>query len=558
MLPGDKIHTTLSLATPLAYQYKRNSLAIYGNVVKASHGETRSETLGSGDGSQALQSFTLKQPPLTFVPAPTPVGVDSTLKVYVNDVAWHETDTLAGLGPTDRSFVTRTDDDARTTVIFGNGKQGARLPTGRENIKAVYRNGIGRGGNVLAEQISILMTRPLGVKAVINPLRASGGADKESRDQARENAPLAVMALDRLVSVQDYADFTRTFAGIGKAVARRLSDGQRELLHLTIAGADDIPIDPVSDLYRNLLLALRRFGDPDLSIRVELRELKVLSLSAKVRLAPDYLWEPVATAIRTRLLDVFGFQRRALGQPALLSEVISVIQNVDGVAYVDIDAFGGIPEKTVDDSVTPPIRRLLTLDELALTMKAIVNPAYPSLLLRVPDLRDDAVPLVEALLPDLAGVVTTLAAQSINVSHYLMGRFSAATRQQLRDYDFESPVTESLKAALVKDLNDIIEGESIYAIKRFDGVELTPATQALLQKKPQGDALVQLNRWLLEDAYPEGIAQSPRQALPALPPGPAPSVAVNLADFEKGTLRPAQLAIFSAAVPDTLILNQIT
>ena len=46
------------------YCYKRDAVTIYGNVVKATHGETRNETLGSGDGSQALQSFMLKQPPL--------------------------------------------------------------------------------------------------------------------------------------------------------------------------------------------------------------------------------------------------------------------------------------------------------------------------------------------------------------------------------------------------------------------------------------------------------------------------------------------------------------
>ena len=146
-------------------------------------------------------------------PAPNPTGVDSTLEVFVNNVQWHEADTLAGLGPKDRNFITKTDDDDKTSVIFGNGEQGARLPTGMANVTSIYRNGIGKPGNVKAEQISLLQTRPLGVKSVINPLPASGGADKENRDQARENAPLAVMSLDRLVSVQDYADFTRTFAG---------------------------------------------------------------------------------------------------------------------------------------------------------------------------------------------------------------------------------------------------------------------------------------------------------------------------------------------------------
>lgn len=368
-LPGDKTHTTLLLATRTAYVYKRGTLTIHGNVIKATHGETRNETLGNGDGSQPLQSFVLKQPPLTFVPAPTAAGVESTLKIYVNDVEWHEADTLAGAGPKDRVFITKTDDDSKTTVIFGNGKEGSRLPTGVLNVRSVYRNGIGRPGNVLAGQISLLQSRPLGVKSVINPLRASGGADKENRDQARDNAPLAVMALDRLVSLTDYAYFTRTFAGIAKADARRLSDGRRELVHITIAGADDIPIDPASDLYRNLLAALTRLGDVGLTVQVEMREMVVLVLSAKVRLAPDYLWDPVVTEIRARLLDEFGFQKRALGQPALLCEFISVIQNTEGVAYVDVDALGGIPEKKTDKGT----RRLLTLPEMANIVQEIVN-----------------------------------------------------------------------------------------------------------------------------------------------------------------------------------------
>jgi predicted phage baseplate assembly protein len=431
-LPGDKTRTTLVLATPLAYSYKRDTVTMYGNVVKATHGETRNETLGNGDGAQSLQNFTLKQPPLTFVPAPNPTGVDSTLEVFVNNVQWHETDTLASLGPKDRNFITKTDDDGKTSVIFGNGKHGARLPTGMANVTSIYRNGIGKPGNVKVEQISLLQTRPLGVKSVINPLSASGGADKENRDQARENAPLAVKSLDRLVSVQDYADFARTFAGIGKAASRKLSDSKHQLVHVTIAGADDIPIDETSGLYQNLVIALRKFGDPVLPVQVELRELVVLVLSAKVRLAADYQWEPVVTEIRAALLDTFGFQKRALGQPVLLSEVISSIQKIDGVAYVDVDAFGGIPEKApeLDNKGNPTGERgLLTLEQIADAVQKIVpNPQV------------------------------------------------------------EKSVENGMRA------NTVL---------------------------------------------------------------PAPRVDVNLADFEKGVLRPAQLAMFTNAVPDTLILNQI-
>ncbi|NNG00301.1 MAG: putative baseplate assembly protein [Desulfobacteraceae bacterium] len=364
---GDMVHTYITLAEELEYCFKRETITIHGNVVKATHGETREEVLGSGDGSKALQSFELKQFPLTHVSAANPTGVDSTLKLIVNDLQWHETDSLVDLASTGRNFITRTDNEDKTSVTFGNGRQGARLPTGVENLKARYRNGIGRPGNVNPGQISLLTSKPLGVKEVINPLRASGGADRESLDRARKNTPLAVKALDRLVSVQDYEDFARVYAGIGKASAVEIPDGRRQLVHVTIAGADDIPIDDNSDLFLNLRRALHDFGDPFQPIRLEVRELMMLVISAGVRLRPDYQWEAVVARLRSSLLDAFSFESRELGQDVLLSEVIAVMQAVDGVAFVDVDAFGGIPEKIDDNGA----RRLLIPEEISETVSCL-------------------------------------------------------------------------------------------------------------------------------------------------------------------------------------------
>ncbi|HWO02693.1 MAG TPA: putative baseplate assembly protein [Blastocatellia bacterium] len=353
-LPGDSVHTRIRLAQNLEFCYARDKITINANVLKATHGESRTEVLGSGDGTATLQQFTLRQPPLTFVSAPTPAGVESTLKVFVNDVEWHEAESIFGLRSTDRSFVTTRNDQEVTTAIFGNGKQGATLPTGTENIRAEYRQGIGKSGNVAAGQITLLTLRPLGVKEVNNPLRASGGADPETRDQARKNAPLAVRALDRLVSTEDYSDFARTFGGVGKAFAERLSDGRRELVHVTIAGAGDAPIDESSDLFRNLLLALSQFGDPAVPIRLAVRELRLLVITARVRLLADYVWEKVAPKIRATLLDRFSFENRELGQDVFLSEVISAMQSVPGVSFVDVDALGGLAEKNEDGTVRTP------------------------------------------------------------------------------------------------------------------------------------------------------------------------------------------------------------
>ncbi|NDJ76510.1 MAG: putative baseplate assembly protein, partial [Chloroflexi bacterium] len=220
--PGDTPHTKLQLATPLAYSYERETVRVYGNTVRATHGETKREVLGSGDGAQARQRFTLGKKPLTFLSAPNARGVASTLQVRVNNVLWHEADSIVGLKPTDRRYVTITDNEDNVTIIFGGG---ARPPTGVENITAEYRKGIGKPGNVVRRKISLLASKPLGVRSVINRLAATGGANREGPNQIRRNTPLHTLALDRLVSVQDYADFARAFAGIDKASARRLPDG---------------------------------------------------------------------------------------------------------------------------------------------------------------------------------------------------------------------------------------------------------------------------------------------------------------------------------------------
>lgn len=343
-LPNDKPHTFLRFARPLAYTYKRETVTIYGNVVKATHGETHTEILGSGDATKANQQFTLSQPPLTYLPAPNPSGVASSLEVYVNDVRWQEVESLIQLSPTDRAYITQTDSDGNVTIIFGNGEHGARLPSGVENVVAVYRSGIGKSGNVGAEKIAQLAMQPLGLNGVLNPIAATGGADPESDYEIRRNASVGVTSLNRAVSVQDYANFARTFTGIGKANAQRLSNGLRQIIHITIAGADDIYIDRNSDLYRSFVQALYQFGDPNQALKVDMRELMLLIISANVRILANYQWTSVALKIRTALFDKFSFERQELGQDVALSTVIGTIQQVPGVDYVDVDILDSVSE----------------------------------------------------------------------------------------------------------------------------------------------------------------------------------------------------------------------
>src|SRR3546814_2742832 len=90
----------------------------------------------------------------------------------VNGEAWTEADSLYGQPPNARVFTARQTDDGGTVVQFGDGRTGARVPTGAGNVVAGYRQGLGLEGRVAAEQLSILLTRPVGLRAVRNPLPA--------------------------------------------------------------------------------------------------------------------------------------------------------------------------------------------------------------------------------------------------------------------------------------------------------------------------------------------------------------------------------------------------
>jgi predicted phage baseplate assembly protein len=349
--------TAITVSPPLAGSYRRSSVAVLGNVVRATHGETVTEILGSGDATRAFQRFTLRQSPLTFVSAPTATGRSSTLQIRAGGLLWREVPALHECGPADRVYVLQAQDDGTTAVQFGDGTHGARLPTGESNVRAVYRKGLGLAGQVGAGKLSLLQSRPLGVKAVDNPLPASGAADPEVIEDARHNAPLPVLTLGRVVSLQDYQDFASAFTGVAKAFASPVRDGLDRAVLLTVAGPRGAVIQPSDALGKNLLSALRALGDPHTPVRLQAYRPALFRIAGKVRIDADRLPSDMSAAVRAALLDRFGFDARDIAQPVALSEVIAAIQLVPGVALVDLERF--FRSDSPDPPGVPPRPRLL-------------------------------------------------------------------------------------------------------------------------------------------------------------------------------------------------------
>jgi hypothetical protein len=331
--------TVITLDSELDHSYVRSSIRINANVALSSNGETVQEILGSGDGAQTFQSYVLQQTPLTYISANSPTGIQTTLEIRVDDMLWQEVPFFYGHGPEEHIYITREDDAGKTTVMFGDGVSGTRLPTGQQNVKAKYRRGIGLGGLVRANQLSLLLSRPLGLKAANNPLPAAGAADPEKLDEARRNATLTIMTLGRIVSLDDYQDFARAFAGIGKALASWTWSGQQRTVLLTVAGADGVAVPASGTLYQNLLAAIHRYSEPFVTVLLNSYDPIFFRISGSVTVKPDFLVAKVAADVESALRDAFSFDARDFGQPVHLSEVIATIQNVNGVLDVDLSQF---------------------------------------------------------------------------------------------------------------------------------------------------------------------------------------------------------------------------
>src|SRR5262249_13045215 len=162
-------------------------------------------------------------------------------------------------------------------------------------------------------QLTSLLTRPLGIKSVLNPQDATGAQDRESLEDARTNAPLTVLTLDRTVSLQDYEDFSRSFAGIAKALATWTWDGQTKRVFITVAGPDGAEIRSDSDTYINLLGALQQAGDPFVGLRVKSYRPAHFRFAGKVKIDPDYQSGVVLGAVEQKLREQFSFDVRAFG-----------------------------------------------------------------------------------------------------------------------------------------------------------------------------------------------------------------------------------------------------
>lgn len=126
---------------------------------------------------------------------------------------------------------------------------------------------------------------------------------------------------------------------MAKALANWSWIGASRGVFVTVAAADGAELLETGPTYVNLLAAMRRAGDPHVSLRVQSYRKAFFRLAASVITEPAFATDNVLAAVEGRLRDAFSFDARVFGQSVALSEVLAAIQSVPGVRAVQVAQF---------------------------------------------------------------------------------------------------------------------------------------------------------------------------------------------------------------------------
>ncbi len=318
-----------------------NSLVLGGNAVPAGHGETRSErVLGSGDATQLNMSFLLPLSGISFVAdASQPSGVAAAMDVKVDGVIWNQVGNLKDSGPADIDYTVRMTEDGYVTIGFGDGVNGRRLPTGTNNVRVQFRQGVGAAGNLSVGSL-VKPVKPHrlleSTMPVSQPLPASGGADMEGVESLRTDAPATVLTLERAVSLDDFALLMRANSSVAQARAFSLPTGfgQRENIEVVVIPAGGAAFTP--DLAAALESYALTAALPGVQVKASAYEPVIVSFSITIRvITAEFDGDAVAAEVRSQLASAFALRSRGLGQALYQGDLFKVVEGVEGVENSD-------------------------------------------------------------------------------------------------------------------------------------------------------------------------------------------------------------------------------
>jgi len=286
-------------------------------TVLASEGVTiSSEVLGTSNGAPS-QAFRLSEPDV----------INSSVSVLINGVNYSYSSSLLNNNSYDSVFSLNTDAEGYTYVVFGDGI-GGRVPPTASTIYATYRVGNGTLGNVPAFTLDNMLTNITAGITVSNNEGAIGGADEESSDSIRLNAPRALKALTRAVSLKDYSYLALQVPGVAKANAS-------------------------SSVYTNVILYVAPFGDLGvvlsggvyvptaafnaLATNVAAYTYVEIDIDMTVRVLPQYQQAATTTSALASIRELVSQDNSFFSEIIPVQYILNAVSSVPGVDYATVE-----------------------------------------------------------------------------------------------------------------------------------------------------------------------------------------------------------------------------
>jgi len=328
-------------------------VTVFGNVVDATQGkQQRDAILGNGDARLTYQTFKIPKSPLTYLPdaGATPPEAPE-LQIWVSDRLWTRVDSLFAAAATDEVYVVREDANGDSWVQFGDAVSGARLPSGLNNVVAKWRVGVNAFGMLKPS------TTPQGSGKVdrLDKIRlpgvVAGGAAPETGVHARETAPGRVQSLGRLVSLRDYETETMTIPGVALTAAAWDVVDNIPAVVLTVL-MDSGREDEIDSVRQSISAANRCRGPRRFPVIAVEGHRRWVYLAATVTLDPSYDSDTVLAAVNDALMHqvvddddltpagLFALSSRTFGEPEYATRVEGAMQQVSGVVWTAVTAFG--------------------------------------------------------------------------------------------------------------------------------------------------------------------------------------------------------------------------
>ena len=295
--------------------------------------------VGARQGERRTELLMSAGTPWQRLPLTGQAIAQDSLRVRVGNDVWSEVADFQESDATSLHFLAETDGLDVTSISFGDGARGA-IPLAGATIEVSYLVTLGARGNLGPGLVTQVLT-PLYLNGalvsltVTNSSPATGGADRESLDQARRQAPAELRTIWKAVTKEDYKALAEGFPGVAKAQVLDANDCptiRYYSVQLAIAPRGGGLPSPLLKAELASFLEARKVVTVELNLADPVY--KEIHLGAEVYAFAVEDLALVRSRIEAALADFFAFDRVAFGQAVHVSDLVALLDGVRGVSYM--------------------------------------------------------------------------------------------------------------------------------------------------------------------------------------------------------------------------------